>query len=86
MKAYIHHGQGTNGQFLTEELPVRVNEMPHHKRGLSWTATGYGERIPMIYMVKFNGRWRRVYCAIYSNVGTCYIGRRSDNLIIQVQS
>ena len=29
---------------------------------------------PARYMVLFDGKWRRVYCAIFSNIGTCYIG------------
>ena len=49
-----------------------------HKLGLTQTATGYGKRIATATMVKFNGKWRRVYCCIYSNVGTCYIGKLSD--------
>jgi len=49
-----------------------------HKLGLMQTATGYGKRIATATMVKFNGKWRRVYCCIYSNVGTCYIGKLSD--------
>lgn len=44
-------------------------------KGLSYTASGYGKRIPTEYMVKYNGKWRRVYCRIYSNSGTLYIGK-----------
>ena len=50
--------------------------------GLSYNATGYGKRIPTRDMVHYRGRWRRVYCCIYSNIGTCYIGKLSDALII----
>ena len=50
--------------------------------GLSYTPSGYGKRIPTRYMVKFNNKWRRVYCCIYSNIGTLYIGKLSDNLIV----
>lgn len=50
--------------------------------GLSYTATGYGKRIPTRHIVRYNGKWRRVYCAIFSNIGTCYIGKLSDGLII----
>jgi hypothetical protein len=53
-----------------------------HKRGLSQTATGYGRRIATATMVRYNGKWRRVYCCIYSNVGTCYIGKLSDGLVV----
>ena len=57
---------------------VKRAPMPHHERGLSFTASGYGERIPTMTMVWHEGCWRRVYCRIFSNIGTCYIirGRR----------
>ena len=53
------------------------------KLNLSYTASGYGSRIPTESMVRFNGRWRRVYCYIFSNSGTCYIGKFKDNLRIE---
>ena len=62
---------------------TRVESKESPLRGLSFTASGYGARIPTCHMVRFNGRWRRVYCRIYSNSGICYIGRFDDNLKIQ---
>lgn len=53
----------------SREAPLRWQE-----QGLSFTASGYGHRIPTSKQVQFNGRWRRVYCRVYSNAGTCYIG------------
>ena len=36
--------------------------------------TGYGERIPLGYMVKNNrGRWLRVYIRQFSNAGTAWV-------------
>jgi hypothetical protein len=61
----------------SKEAPMR-----HHKLGLSFTASGYGSRIPTVHLVKFNGKWRRVYCAIYSNVGRCFIGRGVNALTV----
>lgn len=46
----------------------------HHVRNLSYTASGYGRRIPTERVVYFRNRWRRVYVCIFSNIGTCYIG------------
>lgn len=43
-------------------------------RGLTYTASGYGRRIPSRYMVLWEGRWRRVYVCQYGNAGTAYIG------------
>lgn len=67
-------------------LEVELTEKPlwWQERGLSFTATGYGKRIPTRYMVRYNGKLRRVYCAIYSNVGTCYIGKLSDSIFVNI--
>lgn len=43
------------------------------ERGLSFTRSGYGNKIPSEMMVRFNKRWHRVYCRICSNSGYCYI-------------
>lgn len=44
-----------------------------HEKGISYTASGYGEKIPTRRKVKAWGRYYRVYCRIFSNIGTCYI-------------
>ncbi len=56
-----------------------------HKKGLSFTRSGYGKRIPTVHMVKIPGspRWRRVYCCIFSNAGTCYVERGEDWIVIR---
>ncbi len=59
-------------------VPVKMEPMAHHRMGLQFTASGYGARIPMQYMVQVEGRWRRVYCCIRSNNGTMFIGRKYD--------
>lgn len=60
-----------------EYFPVESKDAPlwWHDKGLLFTASGYGGRIPAAYMVRWKGRWRRVYVAQYSNAGTAYIGR-----------
>lgn len=73
MQAFLQHGSGTSGPFQTEAVPMQIDEMEWQKAGLSYTASGYGHRIPTQYKVKWLGRWRRVYCRIFSNSGTCYI-------------
>lgn len=78
MKTVILHGHnnrpdGTRDGFWTREVPAKDAPMRHHVAGLTWTASGYGSAIPSRLMVKFNGRWRRVYVRIFSNVGTAYI-------------
>jgi hypothetical protein len=55
------------------------------EKGLSYTRTGYGRKIPTSLMVHVGGRWRRVYCCIYSNIGTCYItaNKGKDWLVVE---
>ena len=49
-------------------------------QGLSFTATGYGRRIPTSRMIQLPGspRWRRVYVCCYSNAGTAYVDGPRD--------
>jgi hypothetical protein len=57
------------------EVPAIEKPLNWQKMGLQFTASGYGSRVPTAYMVEVNGKWRRVYCKIYSNIGTLYIGK-----------
>lgn len=81
--AYLQHGKGA-GPFLTESVPVKQSPLWWQERGLSYTASGYGSRIPTPFMVRVNNRWRRVYCAIFSNVGTLYIGAGENKITVQI--
>ena len=65
-------------------LPNKREPMAHHKAGLTFTATGYGKRIPTENMVKLPGstRWRRVYCCVYGSIGTCYVEQGKDWVVI----
>jgi len=59
--------------------------MKHHELGLSWTATGYGTKIPTRYMVRtIDSKWRRVYCCIYSNSGTLYVMHGKNKTIVDL--
>ena len=77
MKAYLHFGgpftQEPDGPRMTVETEVKEKLLWWQKQRLMYTATGYGRKIPSNYMVKYNGRWCRVYCCVYSNSGTLYI-------------
>jgi hypothetical protein len=56
-------------------VEVRYAPLPWMTLGLHETASGYGSRLRMPWMVRQpGGRWRRVKCYIYSNVGTCFVG------------
>ena len=65
-----------NGPFLTIRTEVKEDLLSWQKRNLMFTSTGYGKRIPTTYKVLHEGKWKRVYCCIYSNIGTCYIESR----------
>ena len=59
-------------------VPAEDRPLWWHLRGLSFTASGYGRRIPTSRVVRWNGRWRRVYVAVYGNAGTAYIDGPAD--------
>ena len=55
--------------------PLAMSErlLEWQRRGLQYTATGYGTMIPTSKVIKWtDGKVRRVYCDIYSNAGSCY--------------
>lgn len=75
MEAFLQFG-GTwtvepNGPFLTVKVDVRETETPRS----GTTVTGYGAKLPTSYMVRHNGKWRRVYAACYGNASSLYIGK-----------
>jgi hypothetical protein len=55
------------------QCEVVIKELWWQSKGLQYTATGYGSKIPTRHMVRFNGKLRRIYCRIFSNIGTLYI-------------
>lgn len=82
----------TQGPMAGELVRIPVNPaiqlyeapLPHHLRGLSYTATGYGKKIPTRWKVRvFGNRWNRVYCACYSNTGTLYIVHKGERVIVR---
>ena len=62
---------------LKEYGRVKETECPY-----SNSKTGYGDKIPTQYMVFIDAKWRRVYCRVYSNVGTCYVLIKGERVII----
>ena len=65
----------------------RISETWWQRRGLMYTATGYGKKIPTEYMVQCGDlRWRRVYCHIFSNSGTLYVIYNGKDRILSIQA
>ncbi|AEG53163.1 hypothetical protein [Sinorhizobium meliloti] len=81
LKAYLQFGKAGE-PMQTVSVPVKESPLWFHDKGLQQTASGYGLKLATPYMVKWNGRWRRVYCCQISNAGTCYIGKPGDWLAI----
>jgi len=51
-------------------------------KGLQQTQSGYGSKISTQYKVKHEGRWKRVYCRIFSNSGTLYVLKKGERVIV----
>ncbi|MDD4431574.1 MAG: hypothetical protein PHF61_09270 [Bacteroidales bacterium] len=54
-------------------FPTREKLLPWQSRGLMYTRTGYGTKIPTSKQLFISGRWRRVYCDVFANSGACYV-------------
>ena len=54
------------------------------RRGLLETQSGYGSRLHTVYMLRYNGRLRRLYCCYYGNSGTLFIIVRGERMIVDV--
>lgn len=83
MNAYLQHGTYP-GPFMTERVPVKDDPMTHHRLGVSYTATGYGSKLPTRYKVLYDNRWYRVYSVCFSNVSSEYIICRGDKITVQI--
>lgn len=55
-------------------LDAKVTDAP-----LQRTATGYGPKIPLPYMLKIGTRWHRVYVVNYGNSGSAYVVLNKTN-------
>lgn len=89
-KAYLHichiRADGSRDTFQTVETEAKEEPLRWQLLGLTYTASGYGAAIPSRYMVRFNGRWRRVYVKVYSNSGTLYLKTAPDESItVQIE-
>ena len=61
--------------YLNRDNPeqVKIDALEWQKQGLQYTATGYGVKIPTQYKAFVGGKFRRVYCRVFSNAGTCFV-------------
>ncbi|MDD2478144.1 MAG: hypothetical protein PHW45_04190 [Candidatus ainarchaeum sp.] len=75
--SFLDDGKRMIGAYWTMKSDVtfeaREKLLPWQARGLMYTRTGYGKKIPTSKQLFILGRWRRVYCDVFSNNGVCYV-------------
>lgn len=70
------------GRISLNEIEHKDAPLWYHTKGLQQTATGYGRKLTTPHMVKYNGKWRRVYVCQISNAVTAYITDKDGNWIV----
>ena len=70
--------------YLNRDNPEQVQAVPlqWQEQGLQYTATGYGSKIPTRYKAFVDGKFRRVYCRIFSNIGSCFVMLGKEKQIV----
>ncbi len=61
---------------LMEAMPAWMAQ------GLQQTASGYGRKLNTGLKIRFNGRDYRVYCTIFSNIGTVWFKSRGRRIVV----
>lgn len=70
-------------QYLPETAKIEKGPLLWwQKEGLSYTASGYGKKIPSEYIAHWNGRKYRVYFMVYGNSGAPYIVSKGQRYFI----
>lgn len=66
-------------------ISIKENLLPWQRQGLSYTASGYGAKIPSRFMARIAGekRWYRVYVAQYGNAGSPYVIRSGKKYFLK---
>ena len=68
--------------YLSDSAYLIRKPLDWQKRGLRYTRSGYGKKIPTEFMAVLNGRMYRVYVTIFSNAGTAWITVRGQTIIV----
>lgn len=68
--------------YIPDGLEIVEKPLWFHKRNLMQTATGYGKKLTTSRMLKWNNRLYRIYCSIFSNIGTCYVISKGEEYIV----
>lgn len=73
-----------NGHINGIKTEVINDPLWYHKQGLMQTASGYGKKLVTEYKIKYNNRFYRVYCRIFSNIGTLYIISKKHHINVEL--
>ena len=81
---HVHLSRESGGlkYLICPATPV-TDMLPWQKAGLSFTATGYGRKIPTSKVLYLFGRRYRIYVCQISNAGTAYIVYQGEKVIIE---
>lgn len=86
MEAFLQFKSGPNGPFQTVAVPHKIAELSWQRAGLTYTATGYGRKIPSRHMVQYLGKWRRVYVTQISNAGSAWVLIDGEKISVDICS
>ena len=78
MAATVRNIRYTDDTLITE---ARITDAPFNR-----SVTGYGGKIPTRYMLRYEGRWHRVYMMQYGNSGTPYIKHKGEDLVLSIHA
>ena len=89
MKPFATVKEGPNkGNLIRAQIAAPAHKLAPlawQERGLSYTASGYGARIPTRHMVRtIDSRWRRVYATCFSNAATLWIIENGERVIVEL--
>lgn len=69
-KAYVQFGKAGE-PMQTVSCELAITPQPKTPR----TASGYSQKAPTEYVLKLEGKWRRIYSFCISNTATLFIGK-----------
>ena len=76
--------QAENGStYLVWPCLQHEKPLPWQKMGRSYSAAGYGKKIPTSRVLYLFGRMHRIYCTIYSNAGACWINMGGKRVLVE---
>ncbi len=84
MQVYLQFGKAGEPMQTVKATDTIEAPMYHHINNLSYTASGYGSKLPTRYKIKYNNRWYRVYSICHSNVSTEYVLINGERVIVSL--